>query len=90
MRIRAVITLIVLLLFTSCIAAPRESTVAANTDVVQSVGERVLLDYAFSPTGDRLAVFDNTGVYIYDLNSMQKSSFLEFDTAISLEFVREQ
>lgn len=50
-----------------------------KNEIIQSKGEIVLLDYAFSPTGDKLAVLDNSGVYIYDLSTKQKTSFLEFD-----------
>lgn len=65
----------------SCTPPPTELPLASNNEVVQSTGEIVLLDYAFSPNSDKLALLDNTGVYIYDLSSMQKTSFLEFDNS---------
>ena len=61
------------------------TTVKTSVEPTKKIKQResagVLLDYAFSPDGKRLAVFENTGIYIYDLNSMQESIFLEFDNA---------
>ena len=50
-----------------------------SSDIIHSTGEIVLLDYALSPDGDRLAVYDNTGVFVYKLDTMQKVTLTEFN-----------
>jgi WD40 repeat protein len=78
MNFRVLIAFLVLTSFSSCAIKPTELPIETKNKVIRSEGERVLLDYALSPSGDRLALFDNTGVYIYDLNSMEETVFLEF------------
>jgi WD40 repeat protein len=79
MKIKTIGILIVVISLLSCTQPPTELPVLSNNETVQSKGEIVLLDYAVSPNSDKLALLDNTGVYIYDLTSIQKTSFLEFD-----------
>ena len=81
MKIKTIVILIAFVSLVSCTQPPTESPAASKNEIVQSTGEIVLLDYAFSPSGDKLALFDNSGIYIYDLTSMQKTSFLEFDNS---------
>jgi WD40 repeat protein len=73
MRFKTIVTLISFVSLASCTLLPGQSP-------VESKGEVVLLDYAFSPSGDKLALFENSGVYIYDLRTMQRTGFLEFDS----------
>jgi WD40 repeat protein len=61
---------------------PAKTSIEPTKIIEQQKSARVLLDYAFSPDGKRLALFKNTGIYIYDLNSMQESIFLEFDNDV--------
>jgi len=41
--------------------------------------KNILLDYSFSWDGKILATYTNTGIYFYDLPTMKKSVFLEFE-----------
>jgi WD40 repeat protein len=81
MKIKTIVTLAVFVSLVSCTLPPTESQIESKNEIIQSKGEIVLLDYAFSPTGDKLALLDNSGVYIYDLSTTQKTSFLEFDNS---------
>lgn len=79
MKIKTIVTLAIFASLASWILPSVELQTELKNEIIQSKGEIVLLDYAFSPTGDKLAVLDNSGVYIYDLSTKQKTSFLEFD-----------
>lgn len=81
MKIKTIGILITVISLVSCTPPPTELPVVSKNEIVQSKSEIVLLDYAFSPNSDKLALLDNIGVYIYDLTSMQKTSFLEFDNS---------
>lgn len=81
MKFKTIVTLIAFVFLASCTVPPTESLVESKNEIIQSKGEVVLLDYAFSPSGDKLALFNNSGIYIYDLTTMQKTSFLEFDNS---------
>lgn len=81
MKFKIIVALIAFVSLTSCMVLPTERSIETLNEIIHSEGERVLLDYAFSPNGDRLALFDNSGVYIYNLITTQKTSFLEFDNS---------
>ncbi len=46
---------------------------------VNGAGEKKILDIAFSPEGTKLAIFANTGIYIYDTNTLDMTIFQRFD-----------
>jgi WD40 repeat protein len=41
--------------------------------------EKKILDIALSPEGKKLAIYANTGVYIYNTNTLEKTTFQRFD-----------
>jgi len=68
MKLQTTVALLTALFFVSCIEQPLEVA-----------GDTRLLNFTLSPNGDRLVVFDNSGVYFYELNSMNKVEFRKFD-----------
>lgn len=42
--------------------------------------EEVILDFALSPDGSRVAIYTNEGIFIYDTQTLDKTVFQEFDT----------
>lgn len=68
MKHRITIALLATLILVSCAKQPFEVK-----------GDAVLLNFALSPNGDRVVVFDNTGVYIYELNSKNRFELSKFD-----------
>lgn len=42
--------------------------------------EKVLLDFALSPSGENLAVYLNAGVYVYNVESLDSITLSEFDS----------
>lgn len=79
MKLQIVVTLIAIFSLASCTTSHTETPIETTLEIVQSRGERVLLDYAMSPDGEKLAIYDNVGIYIYTLHSMQRSTFIEFE-----------
>lgn len=53
---------------------PIEPTTEAKTEVV-------LLDFAISPDGKQLAIYLNTGVYMYDVATSERTAFYEFESS---------
>jgi WD40 repeat protein len=58
---------------------PTEIPIESSPDFIQSAGEKVLLDFALSPDGNKLVTYENTGIYSYDLASMRKQVFTGFN-----------
>lgn len=52
----------------------------ATPVLTQTHSETVILDFAVSPNGDKLAVYLNTGVYLYDIKTLQRVTFYEFES----------
>ncbi len=46
---------------------------------VNGAVEKKILDIALSPEGTKLAIYANTGIYIYDTNTLDKITFQRFD-----------
>ena len=42
--------------------------------------KKVILDFALSPDGTQLAIYLNTGVYIYDVKTLNHTTFSEFES----------
>jgi hypothetical protein len=68
MKLQNTIALLAILVIVSCAKQPLEVK-----------GDTVLLNFALSPNGDRLAVFDNTGAYILELSSKNRFELKKFD-----------
>jgi len=87
--------LAILFLFTACssgtssvIVEPTASTtLVSEPTTVKTVepttrakNEIVLLDFAISPDGKKLGVYLNTGVYLYDIETSNRTAFYKFKT----------
>jgi WD40 repeat protein len=46
---------------------------------VNGAVEKKILDIAFSPEGTKLAIYANTGIYIYDTNTLDMATFQRFE-----------
>lgn len=46
---------------------------------VNGAVEKKILDIAFSPKGTKLAIYANTGIYIYDTNTLDMTTFQRFE-----------
>jgi len=59
-----------------------ESTIAIKTTepTTETINETVLLDFSISPDGKKLAVYLNTGVYLYDVETSKRAIFYEFES----------
>jgi WD40 repeat protein len=56
-------------------------TITSSTEPTLETGtENVLLDFALSPDGKNLAVYLNTGIYLYDVQTSEQIIFSEFET----------
>jgi WD40 repeat protein len=84
-----------LFLFTACssgtfsvIVEPTVSTTLVSKSItvitveptMRVKNEVVLLDFAISPDGKKLAVYLNTGVYLYDVETSKRTAFYEFES----------
>jgi WD40 repeat protein len=47
---------------------------------VRAKNEVALLDFTISPDGKKLAVYLNTGVYLYDVETSKRTAFYEFES----------
>lgn len=56
------------------------TTVKTVEPVTGAKNEIVLLDFAISPDGKKLAVYLNTGVYLYDIETSKGTAFYEFES----------
>jgi WD40 repeat protein len=72
---------------TAIVEPTASTTLISNTAVVQTIATRtkttnkiVLLDFAISPDGKKLAVYLNTGVYLYDVQTSKRTAFYEFES----------
>ncbi len=71
------------LVFIGCVTKSASSTFVTPTSTVtvptkSAVINNVLLDFALSPDGSKLAVYTNSGIYIYDIEMLTKVTFSEF------------
>lgn len=58
-----------------------ESTVLKIIEpTTETQKEIVLLDFAISPDGKTLAVYLNTGIYLYNVETSEKTTFYEFES----------
>lgn len=64
----------------STILVTEPTTVKTVKPTAETKTEVVLLDFGISPDGKNLAVYLNTGVYLYDVATMEKTAFYEFES----------
>ena len=55
-------------------------TAQINDEKIQKESDRIL-DFALSPDGDVIAIYKNTGIYLYNLSAMEMTPFVEFDNS---------
>ncbi|MEW5940796.1 MAG: WD40 repeat domain-containing protein, partial [Chloroflexota bacterium] len=60
--------------------AETPESIAMESPTLVSTDEPRILDVAVSPDGTKLAVYANTGVHIYDMDSLNKTTLLEFES----------
>lgn len=86
----------ILFLVTACssavspvMAEPVDSTALVSGPIIavktvepttETKNETALLDFAISPDGKKLAVYLNTGVYLYDVETLERTTFYEFES----------
>lgn len=59
---------------------PEPSSMNTVEPTIENKHEMVLLDFAISPDGRNLAVYLNTGVYLYDIETAARTAFYEFES----------
>ncbi|MFN8435348.1 MAG: WD40 repeat domain-containing protein [Anaerolineales bacterium] len=62
-------------------STPPVTQTYTNKESENNQPKTVLLGYALSWDGKTLATYTNTGIYFYDLPTMRKTNFLEFDNS---------
>lgn len=75
MKIKNVVT-VWLVAFSLASCAPAANVVPTETN---SAVEKKILDIAFSPEGTKLAIYSNTGIYIYDTDTLDITTFQRFE-----------
>ena len=91
MKAHSIWILLVLFIISSCVSdfsstplkptegihpTPEPSPVWIAEPTIETKSEKVLLDFALSPDGKSLAVYLNTGVDFYDVETQKQETFL--------------
>jgi WD40 repeat protein len=80
MKIQFVGFLVISFVLTSCALARPLNPIEVTLPTITSLPlpEEVVLDFALSPDGSKIAVFLNTGIYIYSTKTLDETKFQEF------------
>jgi WD40 repeat protein len=64
----------------SAVLASQPTIINTVEPTIETKNEIVLLDFAVAPDGKKLAVYLNTGVYLYDIETTKRTAFYEFES----------
>lgn len=82
MKLRSIFLLVISFILTSCDLRNSQyyPEVSVSIATFPPPTEEVLLDFALSPDGSKLAAFLNTGVFLYNTQTLEKTVFQEFNS----------
>jgi WD40 repeat protein len=61
---------------------PEQTPALSVKELPDSVDEIVILDFALSPDGQELAVYQNIGVFIYNTETLERTTLIDFESDI--------
>jgi WD40 repeat protein len=79
MKLHTFVLIGISFILASCqLAKTQDVTIVSSTSTVPQSEKNVMLDFALSPDGSKIAVYLNSGVFIYDTHTLEKRMFKVF------------